>query len=97
MRVENSHVLNEKMHITKNNMYFIYNPAGLARLIYQAFTHILQLCIILLGLVLSENHTFCTFANICIVTNTHYRSGMVNSKSFIGKVFLQIKWKFELN
>ena len=25
-----------------------------------------------------------------------YRSGMVNSKSFIGKVLLQIKWKFEL-
>ena len=26
-----------------------------------------------------------------------YRSGMVNSKSFVGKVLLQIKWKFELN
>ena len=25
-----------------------------------------------------------------------YRSGTVNSKSFIGKVFLRIKWKFEL-
>ena len=25
-----------------------------------------------------------------------YRSGMVNSKSFVGKVLLQIKWKFEL-
>ena len=27
----------------------------------------------------------------------HYRLGTVISKSFIGKVFLQIKWKFELN
>ena len=26
-----------------------------------------------------------------------YRSGMVNLKSFVGKVLLQIKWKFELN
>ena len=25
-----------------------------------------------------------------------YRSGTVNSKSFVGKVLLQIKWKFEL-
>ena len=25
-----------------------------------------------------------------------YRSGMVNSKSFVGKDFLRIKWKFEL-
>ena len=25
-----------------------------------------------------------------------YRSGTVNSKSFVGKVFLRIKWKFEL-
>ena len=25
-----------------------------------------------------------------------YRLGMVNSKSFVGKVLLQIKWKFEL-
>ena len=27
---------------------------------------------------------------------SNYRSGMVNSKSFVGKDFLQIKWKFEL-
>ena len=27
----------------------------------------------------------------------HYRSGTVNSKSFVGKVLLRIKWKFELN
>ena len=26
-----------------------------------------------------------------------YRSGTVNSKSFVGKVLLQIKWKFKLN
>ena len=26
-----------------------------------------------------------------------YRSGTVNSKSFVGKDFLWIKWKFELN
>ena len=25
-----------------------------------------------------------------------YRSGTVNSKSFVGKVLLRIKWKFEL-
>ena len=29
---------------------------------------------------------------------THkYRSGTVNSKSFVGKVLLRIKWKYELN
>ena len=27
----------------------------------------------------------------------HYRSGTVNSKSFVGKDFLRIKWKFDLN
>ena len=27
----------------------------------------------------------------------NYRSGTVNSKSFVGKVLLRIKWKFELN
>ena len=26
-----------------------------------------------------------------------YRSGTVNSKSFVGKALLRIKWKFELN
>ena len=29
--------------------------------------------------------------------NTVYRSGMVNLKSFVSKVLLQIKQKFELN
>ena len=38
-----------------------------------------------------------------LVDKTHpdlvfeYRSGTVNSKSFVGKVLLRIKWKFELN
>ena len=27
---------------------------------------------------------------------SYYRSGTVNLKSFVGKVLLQIKWKFEL-
>ena len=34
-----------------------------------------------------------------IKTNAHlmnYRSGTVNSKSFVGKVLLRIKWKFKL-
>ena len=30
-------------------------------------------------------------------TETCYRLGTVNSKSFVGKVLLRIKWKFELN
>ena len=33
----------------------------------------------------------------CITTKGIYRSGTVNSKSFVGKVLLRIKWKFELN
>ena len=28
--------------------------------------------------------------------DNRYRSGTVNSKSFVGKVLLRIKWKFEL-
>ena len=32
-----------------------------------------------------------------ILRESLYRSGTVNSKSFVGKVLLQIKWKFELN
>ena len=31
-----------------------------------------------------------------IYSNEYYRLGPVNSKSFVGKVFLWIKWKFEL-
>ena len=31
-----------------------------------------------------------------IISNLLYRSGTVNSKSFVGKVLLRIKWKFEL-
>ena len=29
-------------------------------------------------------------------TKMQYRSGMVNSKSFVSKDFLRIKWEFEL-
>ena len=32
-----------------------------------------------------------------LIPMTVYRSGTVNSKSFVGKVLLRIKWKFELN
>ena len=32
-----------------------------------------------------------------LIRSSIYRSGMVNSKSFVGKVFLRIKRKFELN
>ena len=31
-----------------------------------------------------------------IIRRGCYRSGTVNSKSFVGKVLLRIKWKFEL-
>ena len=37
------------------------------------------------------------FEKKCHFCKTHYRSGTVNSKSFVGKVLLQIKWKLELN
>ena len=30
------------------------------------------------------------------IAKINYRSGTVNSKSFVGKVLLRIKWKFEL-
>ena len=35
-------------------------------------------------------------SKVNVIRNPMYRSGMVNSKSFIGKVLLRIKWKFEL-
>ena len=35
----------------------------------------------------------CVFCNFTYL----YRSGTVNSKSFVGKVLLRIKWKFKLN
>ena len=41
--------------------------------------------------VLSAVAGYCVFRVFC------YRSGTVNSKSFVGKVLLRIKWKFELN
>ena len=40
------------------------------------------------------------FALACLgegSVNLSYRPGTVNSKSFVGKVLLRIKWKFELN
>ena len=45
---------------------------------------------------------FCNLASEGPVIIIHqlkssYRSGTVNSKSFVGKVLLRIKWKFELN
>ena len=39
-------------------------------------------------------HTAGTFPSL--LSCLHYRSGTVNSKSFVGKVLLRIKWKFEL-
>ena len=37
-----------------------------------------------------------TYVKLQIRQKVYYRSGMVNSKSFIGKVLLRIKWKFKL-
>ena len=38
------------------------------------------------------------YINYLVVDTVNiYRSGTVNSKSFVGKVLLRIKWKFELN
>ena len=43
-------------------------------------------------LILTDFPTAMCTAEIC-----EYRLGTVNSKSFVGKVLLRIKWKFELN
>ena len=43
-----------------------------------------------LFVIVSANATRATFYE------SIYRSGTVNSKSFVGKVLLRIKWKFEL-
>ena len=48
-----------------------------------------------------DNETRClcaelTFNDIVIVSQDCYRSGTVNSKSFVSKVLLRIKWKFEV-
>ena len=48
----------------------------------------------------SAKHTqvFCNFLKqLFFAKKEAYRSGTVNSKSFVGKVLLRIKWKFELN
>ena len=38
------------------------------------------------------------FCQFCLHVYIYwYRLGTVNSKSFIGKVLLRIKWKYELN
>ena len=34
---------------------------------------------------------------LLLLVELSYRSGTVNSKSFVGKVLLRIKWKFKLN
>ena len=36
------------------------------------------------------------FFSFCKSCNNNYRSGTVNSKSFVSKDLLRIKWKFEL-
>ena len=38
-----------------------------------------------------------SYWNAFLFHRCEYRSGTVNSKSFVGKVLLRIKWKFELN
>ena len=50
--------------------------------------------IILDSLMLMKSTQFCFIEEII---QLWYRSGTVNLKSFVGKVLLQIKWKFELN
>ena len=46
----------------------------------------------------SESHERLGFYRHCgIFFVFMYRSGTVNSKSFVGKVLLRIKWKFKLN
>ena len=48
-----------------------------------------------------ESQTIMPILLVCVanqnIPGTYYRSGTVNSKSFIGKVLLRIKWKFKLN
>ena len=39
---------------------------------------------------------FKQYKNTNIANFMYYRLGTVNSKSFVGKVLLWIKWKFEL-
>ena len=44
-----------------------------------------------------ENNWYTAMAVNWYYVSVYYRSGTVNSKSFVGKVLLWIKWKFELN
>ena len=50
----------------------------------------------LLEMILFEVQRYFTGRNQ-VYLESLYRLGMVNSKSFVGKVLLLIKWKFELN
>ena len=46
--------------------------------------------------VISSEHWGNIFVHNVLLMSIRYRLGTVNSKSFVGKDFLQIKWKFEL-
>ena len=49
---------------------------------------------------MAKNHQYRQFLALAgnfLAHYNHYRLGMVNSKSFVGKVLLRIKQKFELN
>ena len=48
---------------------------------------------------LGDDFLFCSLpgrTTMGLLWRAYYRSGTVNSKSFVGKVLLRIKWKFEL-
>ena len=47
-------------------------------------------------MLLTAPHFLCWVEFTKGVCHMWYRSGMVNSKSFVGKILLRIKWKFEL-
>ena len=54
------------------------------------------------GMVGGGGYPLLNIGRIPIEINTdvllpYYRSGTVDSKSFVAKVLLRIKWKFELN
>ena len=44
----------------------------------------------------SACHKLILLVHKCENMENYYRSGTVNSKSFVSKVLLRIKWKFEL-
>ena len=58
--------------------------------------------VVVIGIISSYNLTaaktgWFIYLNLQKFTKNEYRSGTVNSKSFVGKVLLRIKWKFKLN